>query len=262
MIRVENITKTYKLSKKQMRLENTKNPNKIAANNVSFEVNRGEIFGLLGPNGAGKTTTLRCISTLIKPDSGDIFIGEDNISVVHEDDKARGKLSFLTSELKLEDHFTPNYLFNFFGHLYGLEDEEIEKNKEKLFSRFGINDFREIKVSQLSTGMKQKTSIAVSLVHNPDIIVFDEPTNGLDVLTAKTVTDYLEELRDEGKAIIISTHIMSVAAKLCDRIGIIIDGKIRKIGTLQEILADTNTEDLDDAFFMIYKKVYEEEGEL
>lgn len=262
MLRVENITKIYKLTKKQMRLENTKDSRKIAANNVSFEVNKGEIFGLLGPNGAGKTTTLRCISTLIKPDSGDIFIGEDNISVVHEDDKARGKLSFLTSELKLEDHFTPNYLFDFFGNLYGLDEEEIEKSKEKLFSTFGINDFREIKVSQLSTGMKQKTSIAISLVHNPDIIIFDEPTNGLDVLTAKTVTDYLEQLREEGKAIVISTHIMSVAAKLCDRIGIIIDGKIRKIGTLEEILRDTNSTDLDDAFFKIYKDVYEEDGGL
>jgi len=261
MLRVESVTKTYTLSKKQMRLENTKESKKIAANNVSFEVSRGEIFGLLGPNGAGKTTTLRCISTLIKPDSGDIFIGDDDISVVHEDDKARGKLSFLTSDLKLEDHFTPNYLFDFFGRLYGLEELEIEKNKEELFSSFGINDFREIKVSQLSTGMKQKTSIAVSLVHNPDIIIFDEPTNGLDVLTAKQVTDYLEELRDEGKTIIISTHIMSVAAKLCDRIGIIIDGKIKKVGTLQEILSDTNTTDLDDAFFIIYKEAYEEDGE-
>ena len=110
--------------------------------------------------------------------------------------------------------------------------------------------------------MKTKTSIAISLVHNPDIIVFDEPTNGLDVLTAKTVTDYLQQLRDEGKAIIISTHIMSVAAKLCDRIGIIIDGKIRKIGTLEEILRDTNTTDLDDAFFKIYKDAYEKDGGL
>ena len=260
MLRVENITKIYKLSKKQMRLENTKDPRKVAVNNVSFEVHPGEIFGLLGPNGAGKTTTLRCISTLIKPDEGDIFIGKERISVVHDDDKARGHFSFLTSELKLEDHFTPNYLFNFFGSLYGLAEDQIEKHKEKLFSIFGINDFREIKVKQLSTGMKQKTSIAISLVNDPEIVIFDEPTNGLDVLTAKTVTDYLETLRDEGKTVIISTHIMSVAAKLCDRIGVIIDGKLRKIGTLQQILDDTKTNDLDDAFFIIYKEAHEAEG--
>ncbi|MDF2699865.1 MAG: ybhF [Haloplasmataceae bacterium] len=260
MLKVENITKTYRLGKKQMKLENTKDSHKVAASNVSFEVQEREIFGLLGPNGAGKTTTLRCISTLIKPDSGDVFIGPDKISVVNDEDKARGYFSFLTSELKLEDHFTPNYLFNFFGKLYGLDDATIEKNKEKLFNRFGINEFAEVKVSQLSTGMKQKTSIAVSLVHNPQIIIFDEPTNGLDILTARTVTDYLEELRDEGKTIIISTHIMSLASKLCDRIGIIIDGKIRIIGSLKEILEKTNTNDLEEAFFIIYKRVKEEDG--
>lgn len=260
MLKVINITKTYRLSKKQMKLENTLNPRKIAANNVSFEVKPGEIFGLLGPNGAGKTTTLRCISTLIKPDSGDVLIGDKEVSVVNEDDKARGYLSFLTSELKLEDHFTPNYLFSFFGHLYGLDDETIEKNKERLFNQFGINEFAEVKVSQLSTGMKQKTSIAVSLVHDPEIIIFDEPTNGLDILTARTVTDYLEELRNEGKTIIISTHIMNLAAKLCDRIGIIIDGKVCMIGTLDEILKSTNTTDLEDAFFIIFKQVKEDEG--
>ncbi|QVK18129.1 ATP-binding cassette domain-containing protein [Mycoplasmatota bacterium] len=260
MLKVENLTKTYRLSKKQMKLENTKESKKIAANGVSFEVMPGEIFGLLGPNGAGKTTTLRCVSTLIKPDSGDVFIGDEKVSVVTEDDRARGYLSFLTSELKLEDHFTPNYLFNFFGRLHGLDEETIERNKERLFSKFGIEEFAEIKVSQLSTGMKQKTSIAVSLVHDPDIIIFDEPTNGLDILTARTVTDYLLELRNEGKTIIVSTHIMTLAAKLCDRIGIIIDGKIRKVGSLKDIIADTNSTDLEDAFFKIYKKAKEEDG--
>lgn len=260
MLIVENITKTYKLTKKQMKLENTKDSYKVAADNVSFNVSPGEIFGLLGPNGAGKTTTLRCVSTLIKPDSGDVFIGKEKISVVNQDDEARRYLSFLTSELKLEDHFTPNYLFNFFGHLHGIDDEEIERNKNILFEKFGINEFAEIKVSQLSTGMKQKISIAVSLVHNPDIIIFDEPTNGLDILTAKTVTNFLRELRNQGKTIIVSTHIMTLAEKLCDRIGIIIDGKIRKIGTLNEILEETKTDDLEDAFFEIFKSVKEEVG--
>jgi sodium transport system ATP-binding protein len=257
MLKVIGITKTYKLSKKQQKLENNKQKVKHAADDVSFEVYPGEIFGLLGPNGAGKTTTLRCISTLIKPDHGDVLIGPEEISVIHDEDHARGYLSFLTSELKLEDHFTPNYLFNFFGKLYGLDEETIEKNKTKLFEKFGINEFAEVKVSQLSQGMKQKISIAVSLVHNPPIIIFDEPTNGLDILTARTVTDYLEELRAEGKTIIVSTHIMSLAAKLCNRIGLIIDGKVRMVGTLDEILTTTKTTDLEDAFFVVYKQVKE-----
>lgn len=263
MLQVENITKTYKLSKKQMKLSQTDNKLKVAASNVSFEVKPGEIFGLLGPNGAGKTTTLRCVSTLIKPDEGDVYIhgmNGERISVVNNEDQARGYLSFLTNELKLEDHFTPNYLFEFFGKLYGLDEITIQQNKERLFNTFGINDFAEQKVKQLSTGMKQKVSIAISLVHNPPIVIFDEPTNGLDVLTARVVTDYLQELRDDGKAIIISTHIMSLAAKLCDRIGIIIDGKIRMVGTLQEILDHTQTPDLEEAFFKIFKEI--EEGKV
>ena len=253
MLKVRNITKTYRLSKKQMKLENTTEVKKIAANDVSFDVFPGEIFGLLGPNGAGKTTTLRCISTLIKPDHGDVLIGDEEISAIKQEDKARGYLSFLTSELKLEDHFTPNYLFNFFGKLYGLDEETIKKNRDKLFTKFGINEFAEVKVSQLSTGMKQKKSLAVSLVHNPPIIIFDEPTNGLDILTARAITDYLQELRDEGKTVIVSTHIMTLAEKICDRIGIIIDGKICEVGTLQEILDRTGAEDLEDAFFRLYK---------
>jgi sodium transport system ATP-binding protein len=131
-----------------------------------------------------------------------------------------------------------------------------------LFDKFGINEFAELKVSQLSTGMKQKISIAISLVHNPPIIIFDEPTNGLDILTARVVTDYLQELRAAGKAIIVSTHIMSLAEKLCDRIGIIIDGEIRVVGTLEEILKKTNTPDLEEAFFNIYKDIKEQEGEV
>lgn len=246
-----------------MKLNKTTERTLVAANNVSFEVKPGEIFGLLGPNGAGKTTTLRCISTLIKPDSGDAYITVDGeeISVVKNDNRARRYVSFLTNELKLEDFFTPNYLFHYFGKLYDLDDETIERNKEELFSVFGIHEFAEQKVKQLSTGMKQKTSIAISLVHNPPIIIFDEPTNGLDVLTARNVTDYLEKLRNEGKTIIISTHIMSLAEKLCDRIGIILSGEIKMVGTLQEILEKTGAPDLEEAFFKIYKQAAEAKGE-
>jgi sodium transport system ATP-binding protein len=262
MLQVQNITKSYQISKKQRKIENSTESKKVAAHHVSFEVQPGEIFGLLGPNGAGKTTTLRCISTLIKPDEGNVFLNlnQEKISVIEHEEEARGYLSFLTNELKLEDHFTPNYLFQFFGKLYGLDDNTIEKNKEILFTKFGIHEFAELKVSQLSTGMKQKISIAISLVHNPPIIIFDEPTNGLDILTARVVTDYLKELRAEGKAIIISTHIMSLAAKLCDRIGIIIDGEVRLVGTLEEILKRTNTDDLEEAFFTLYQEVKDYEG--
>ena len=193
ILRVEGISKTFTLSKKQQKIERTTLRKKVAVDNLSFTANRGEIFGLLGPNGAGKTTTLRILATLIKPDTGDAVL--DGYSVVNEEEEMRSRIAFLTSELKLEDFFTPNYLFDFFARLHGVPEAEAAERKRTLFERFGIDKFAEVKVKNLSTGMKQKASIVISLAHNPDIIIFDEPTNGLDVLTARTVTDFLAEMR-------------------------------------------------------------------
>ena len=162
--------------------------------NFSLDIDDGSIHVIMGPNGAGKTTTLRIISSLIKPDSGDVFVlGK---SVIKEPDKVRAKIGFLTSELKLEDFFTPNYLYDYFSSLHGIEKSVSEKRKSQLFKKFGIDKFAEVKIADLSTGMKQKISLVISIVHNPEVIIFDEPTNGLDVLTAKTVTDFLLELKE------------------------------------------------------------------
>ena len=249
ILRVDNLKKTFKLSRRQQMLEKTSSAIRVAVDGLSFSVNRGEIFGLLGPNGAGKTTTLRMLATLIKPDSGDAFI--DGKSVVKEADAVRGKIGFLTSELKLEEFFSPSYLYDFFSELYGVERTVREERKRKLFAKFGIDRFAEIKFGNLSTGMKQKVSLVVSVVHDPDFIIFDEPTNGLDVLTAKVVTDFLEELRAAGKTVILSTHIFSPVEKLCDRVGIIIDGKLVALDTLENITKDSN---LEDKFFDLYGK--------
>lgn len=250
ILKVENLKKTFKLSRKQQKLEKTDAAIKTAVNDLSFTVNRGEIFGLLGPNGAGKTTTLRMLATLIKPDSGNAFI--DGKSVVTQQDEVRRKIGFLTSELKLEEFFTPNYLYDFFSELYGVDCNVRDERKRSLFAKFGIDKFAEIKLANLSTGMKQKVSLVVSVVHNPDLIIFDEPTNGLDVLTAKVVTDFLEELRAAGKTVILSTHIFSLVKKLCDRVGIIINGKLAAIDSLSEL---TKENSLEDTFFDLYRRV-------
>lgn len=250
ILKVENLKKTFKLSRKQQKLEKTDAALKTAVNDLSFTVNRGEIFGLLGPNGAGKTTTLRMLATLIKPDSGNAFI--DGKSVVTQQDEVRRKIGFLTSELKLEEFFTPNYLYDFFSELYGVDRNVRDERKRSLFAKFGIDKFVEIKLANLSTGMKQKVSLVVSVVHNPDLIIFDEPTNGLDVLTAKVVTDFLEELRAAGKTVILSTHIFSLVEKLCDRVGIIINGKLAAIDRLSEL---TKENSLEDTFFDLYRRV-------
>jgi sodium transport system ATP-binding protein len=253
VIEVKNIKKTFNLSKKQQKIDNTKETTKVAVNNLSFTVNKGEIYGLLGSNGAGKTTTLRMISCMIKQDEGDILV--NGVDTLKDPMKVRSNIAFLTSELKLENYFTPNYIFNYYAKLRGLDDALTKTRKEELFTLFGIDKFSEVKVGELSTGMQQKASLAISLLHNPDIIIFDEPTNGLDVLTAKVVTDYILKLKNEGKTIILSTHIFSLIEKVCDRVGIIINGGV----VLDEYLDKlTKDKDLEDVFFDLYNQI---EGE-
>lgn len=247
IIEVKGVKKTFKLSRKQMKINKTDEALKIAVNDLSFNVHKGECYGLLGPNGAGKTTTLRMMATLIKPDCGDIVI--DGASVIESPEQVRAKIGFLTSELKLEDFFTPNYLFDYYSDLRGIDKEKRNTWKKELFDKFGITKFQEVKVGDLSTGMKQKASIAISLVHNPDIIIFDEPTNGLDVITAKMVTDFLKDLKSEGKTIIVSTHIFSLIEHVCDRVGIVINGKMACEDTLANL---TNEKNLEDKFFDVY----------
>lgn len=252
MIEIKNLTKIYKLNKKQQKELKTKDTIKKAVDDLTLTVKQGEIFGLLGTNGAGKTTTLRCLATLLRPSAGSIFV--DGLDAGRESDKVREKISFLTNEIKMDPYFTPDYLFSFFGRLHGMENSDIQRRKQELFEYFGISDFKDKKVEELSTGMKQKVSIAVSLVHDPDIVIFDEPTSGLDIITAKAVLDYLRALKERGKTVIVSTHVMSEAQKLCDRIAIIIDGRLYALGTLEELEQQTNTSDLEDAFFEFYKK--------
>lgn len=242
-----NLKKTFRLSAKQRKIDRTTAREKVAVNGLSFSAKRGEIYGLLGPNGAGKTTALRMLATLIKPDSGDARI--NGYSVVKEPEKVRSQIGFLTSELKPDEFFTPSYLFDFFSELQNIPTRVRDERKKMLFGRFGVEKFSETKIADLSTGMKQKTSIVVSLVHDPEVIVFDEPTNGLDVLTAKEVTDFLAEQKERGKSVILSTHIFSLVEKLCDRVGVIIDGKMAVEDSVGSLTKEKN---LEEVFFEIY----------
>lgn len=224
---------------------------------VSFEVHGGEVYGLLGPNGAGKTTLMQMISTLSSPTSGEISIcgltpSKDRLEI-------HRKIGFLTTEVKLDPLSTPDKLYDFFAALYGIDKDLVPFRKETDFERFGITPFAYKKIIELSTGMKQKVSIAISLIHEPPVIIFDEPTNGLDILTSKQVTDYLLELKAQGRAIILSTHIFSVAEELSDRIGILVDGKIAAEGTVEELNSLTGSTRFEDSFFKIYKENHHEE---
>ncbi len=223
---------------------------KIAVDNLSFNVNQGEIFGLLGPNGLGKTTTLRMISTLIRPEAGDIIVAGN--SVVKYPQLVRKDIGFLTTDLKLDDHFSPNYLFHFFSNLYGIPPNIQEQRKKEIFEVFGIDKYAETKIANLSTGMKQKVSLAISIVHSPSVIIFDEPTNGLDILTSKLVENFLLKMKQEKKTIIISTHIFSIIENLCDQVGIIIDGNLYICESLKEL---TKMQSLEDVFFSLYNRI-------
>ncbi|MBR4431105.1 MAG: ABC transporter ATP-binding protein [Clostridiales bacterium] len=237
MIRVMDVHKSYTKDKETIK-------------GVSFEVKKGEIFGLLGPNGAGKTTLMQMIATLMKPTSGMIVIdgltAEKDLLEIHK------RIGFLTNEIKLDPLSTPNRLFDFFAELYDIPKEQLYQRRKESFDRFGIAPFADKRINELSTGMKQKISIAISLIHNPPIIIFDEPTNGLDILTSKQVTDYLLDLKEQGHAIILSTHIFSVAEALCDEIAILVDGKIAAQGSVKELVDQTGAENFEKAFFKIY----------
>ena len=248
-IQVKNVTKTFKLSAKQQKLRKLDSNILTAVDGLSFSAYEGEIFGLLGSNGAGKTTTLRMLATLLKPDSGEAIVA--GASICEKPSEVRKKIGFLTSELKLEDFFTPEYLFNFFCDLHNVPEDIKDKRREELFARFGVDKFAQVKVANLSTGMKQKVSLVVAVAHDPDVVIFDEPTNGLDVITARVVTDFLTELRRQGKTVIISTHIFSLIEKVCDRVGIIIDGKMIVCDSLSNL---TNERSLEDVFFDLYKE--------
>lgn len=237
MIRLVDVHKSYTKEKETIK-------------GVSFKVNEGQIFGLLGPNGAGKTTLMQMIATLMKPTSGQILI--DDLSAESDLLEIHRKIGFLTNEIKLDPLSTPNNLFDFFAELYDIPEKELKQRRDESFSRFGITPFADKRINELSTGMKQKISIAISLIHNPPIIIFDEPTNGLDILTSKQVTDYLKELKENGHAIILSTHIFSVAEELCDEIAILVDGRIAVQGSVEEIIKQAQAENFEKAFFKIY----------
>ena len=223
---------------------------------VSFTVKPGTIYGLLGPNGAGKTTLMQIMATLLKPTEGTVKICGRDASTDTLD--IHRLIGFLTTEVKLDPLSTPNRLYDFFAALYDLPVEGHNERKAAAFERFGITPFADKRIVELSTGMKQKISICISLIHEPPVIIFDEPTNGLDILTSKQVTDYLKELAKSGRTIILSTHIFSLAESLCDEIGVLVDGLIVASGTSQELCELTGKDTFEEAFFELYTKNHHE----
>ncbi|MFN8179955.1 MAG: ABC transporter ATP-binding protein [bacterium] len=217
-----------------------------AVDGVSFACRAGEIFGLLGLNGAGKTTTLRMLSTVLTPTSGTARIAGHDI---REDSRAvRHSIGFLSGTTGLYHRLTAEETLRFFGEFHGLRGRELDERVEKVLATFGIDAYRGQRCEKLSTGMKQKVNIGRAVVHDPPVLIFDEPTAGLDVLAAAATLTFVEECRAAGKCVLFSTHIMSEVERLCDRIAIIHQGTLRAHGTLAELRERTGEHYLEDVF--------------
>ena len=229
----------------------------LALRGISFDAMPGQIYGLLGPNGAGKTTALRILSTVLKPSSGTAIV--NGFEVTADPDQVRRQIGFVSTNTAIYDRMTAWEMVQFFGLLYQMDPEDLQIRMETVFNKFQMNDIRNMLCSKMSTGMKQKVSIARAIIHDPPVLIFDEATSGLDILVAREVLDTIEHLADHGKCIIFSTHIMSEVQRLCDRIAIMSHGNILAEGTIDELIEDHEQPDLEELF---YRLISDSEQEL
>jgi sodium transport system ATP-binding protein len=246
MIHVENLTK---------RFSDLRRGSVTALTHVSFDVKPGEIFGLLGPNGAGKTTCLRILSTVLKPSGGTAVVAGYDVRT--HPAEVRARIGFMSGNTGIYDRMTAWELVEYFGRLYGMDEATLKRRQREIFATLQMDEFRDVLGSKMSTGMKQKVSIARTIIHNPPVLIFDEPTTGLDVLVARAVLNAIASLRDEGKCIIYSTHIMREVEKLCDRTAIIHKGQILAEGTPDALKTQFRQSDFEEVFFGLISQAEE-----
>jgi sodium transport system ATP-binding protein len=221
----------------------------VAAEDVSFSCRPGEVFGLLGPNGAGKSTTLRMLSTVLKPSSGTAVVaGHD---VIEEPLEVRRSIGFLSSSTGLYGRLTARETLEYFGRLHGMDKTSLAARVDALLELFGLTEAQHSRCERLSAGMKQKVSIARAVVHDPPVLILDEPTIGLDVLVASTMLRFIEDCRRAGKCILFSTHVMSEVERLCDRAGVIHRGRLLALGTLAELRELTGASYAEEVFLRL-----------
>lgn len=251
MIRVEKLYKKFKLSRKQKEaIEGGHTDNVLmAVEDVSFTCLPGRIFTLLGPNGAGKTTTLRMMATMLKPTAGTITIA--NYDTVKEAEEVRKRIGFLTGSTALYERLTPNEIIKYYSDLHNIDSDKFNKRKNELFTLLGINEFADRRIGKLSTGMKQKVSIARSMIHDPEVVIFDEPTVGLDVITARSIIELIRNCKEQGKTVIFSTHIMGEVSLLSDDLAIIHKGKLLYNNTYDYFLKQMKSKTIEDEFIRI-----------
>ena len=221
----------------------------MAVDKVDMECQPGKIFGLLGLNGAGKTTLMRLLSTVLKPTSGTAKV--NGFDILTDSQKVKASIGFLSSDTALYPRLTAEETVTYFARLNGIEEEVIQKRIENIFKIFDMENFRDRRVDKLSSGMKQKVSLARTIIHDPEVLILDEPTLGLDVITSKNIIQFIRRAKEENKCVLFSTHIMHEAEKLCDEIAIIHRGKILAVGTLEKLQSETRLKDLDEVFIKL-----------
>jgi len=220
-----------------------------AISDISFEAHAGEVFGLLGPNGAGKTTAMRILCTVLRPTGGTARVA--GYDIVTQAAEVRRHIGFMSANTAIYDRMSAWEMVEYFGRLYGLAGEDLRRRMEEVFTTLQMNDFRDVLGAKMSTGMRQKVSIARAVVHDPPVLIFDEPTAGLDVLVARSVMQTIERLRELGKCILFSTHIMREVERLCDRVAIVSQGRVQACGTLAELRERYGEDDLEELFFRL-----------
>ncbi len=225
---------------------------KNAITDISFHCEPGTIYGLLGPNGAGKTTTLRILSTVLKPTGGRAIVAGHDVLI--DPQSVRANIGYMSASTGIYDRMTAWELVEYFGQLYGVPTDVLRARMEEIFQWLKMNDFRDVLGSKMSTGMKQKVSIARTIVHDPPVLIFDEPTSGLDVLVARAVLQNILELRDRGKTIVFSTHSMHEVEKLCSRVAIIHRGRVQAEGAPMTLLDQFDQPDLEELFFFLVER--------
>jgi sodium transport system ATP-binding protein len=240
MIQVENLMKSFRDLRRGL---------VHAVDGVSFTARAGEIFGLLGPNGAGKTTTMRILCTVLRPSGGLARVA--GYDVATQASQVRQHIGFMSANTAIYDRMSAWEMVSYFGRLYGMAEEHLQERLETVFTTLQMNDFRDTLGAKMSTGMRQKVSIARAIIHDPPVLIFDEPTAGLDVLVARAVLENIEHLRRLGKCILFSTHIMREVERLCDRVAIVSRGRVQACGTLDELRTEHGHNDLEELFFTL-----------
>ncbi|MFQ5675997.1 MAG: ABC transporter ATP-binding protein [bacterium] len=254
MIEVQDLRKQFKLTRQQKKELGAASRNGTieAVAGVSFTCKPGRVFSLLGPNGAGKTTALRMIATMLKPTAGKIKVcGYD---VEEQPQEIRKRLGFLTGSTGLYDQLTPNELIKYYADLHGMDKAAFTQRLDEIYNRLDMHDFAKRRIGKLSTGMKQKVSIARTIIHDPEVVIFDEPTAGLDVITARRIIELIRDFRKQGKTVIFSTHIMGEVSLLSDDLAIIHKGKICYDGTYKDFVGQMKTKSLEDEFIKIVEE--------